>query len=127
MKTKFIGLFLITIFLSSSFAFAQQAVNLYPQEFINKIKTTKNAQLLDVRTPQEWADGKVASSICINYMESDFKQKVTKLDKNKPIFVYCAAGGRSPKAAKILADAGFKQVYNLTSGGYADLAKAGIK
>lgn len=124
---KLIGFYLIIFALVSVKSFSQQTTNLSPQEFITKVKTTKNAQLLDVRTPEEWASGKVASSACINFMDADFKQKVSKLDKNKPVFVYCAAGGRSTKATKILSEAGFKQVYNLTGGGYNDLAKAGIK
>jgi rhodanese-related sulfurtransferase len=39
------------------------------------------------------------------------------LDKNKPVLVYCAAGGRSASAAKDLKKAGFKKVYDL-EGGY---------
>lgn len=124
---KLIGFYLITFALVSVKSFSQQTTNLSPQEFITKVKTTKNAQLLDVRTPEEWANGKVASSTCINFMDADFKQKVNKLDKNKPVFVYCAVGGRSSKASKILLESGFKQIYNLSGGGYNDLAKAGIK
>ncbi len=104
-----------------------QTTNLTPQEFIAKVKTTKDAQLLDVRTPQEWEMGKIASSKCINYNDATFKQQIEKLDKNKPVFVYCAAGGRSSKAAPILQQAGFKYIYNLTGGGYKDLASAGVK
>lgn len=116
----FLGLF---NFVSSK----AQTTNLNPQEFIAKVKTTKNAQLLDVRTPQEWEAGKVASSNCINVNDAAFKQQIEKLDKNKPVFVYCAAGGRSSKAAPILQQAGFKYIYNLTGGGYKDLANAGVK
>ncbi|MEZ4900830.1 MAG: rhodanese-like domain-containing protein [Spirosomataceae bacterium] len=49
----------------------------------------------------------------MNFMDADFKQQVEKLDKNKPVFVYCAAGGRSTKASQILKEAGFKTIYNL--------------
>lgn len=101
--------------------------NLGPQAFVQKIKATPNAQLLDVRTPKEWEAGKIASSKCMNFMDADFKQQVEKLNKTKPVFVYCAAGGRSAKASQILKDAGFKVIYNLQGGGYSDLAKEGIK
>lgn len=125
MKTSF---YLILFFLIGSFGISQaQTANLSPQEFIAKVKTTKDAQLLDVRTPQEWEAGKIASSKCINYNDAAFKQQIEKLDKNKPVFVYCAAGGRSSKAAPILQQAGFKYIYNLTGGGYKDLANAGVK
>ena len=109
------------------FSSKAQTTNLSPQEFIAKVKTTKDAQLLDVRTPQEWEAGKIASSNCINFNDAAFKHQIEKLDKNKPVFVYCAAGGRSSKAAPILQQAGFKYIYNLTGGGYKDLANAGVK
>lgn len=114
----------LTFSLSNS---AQAQENLAPTSFVTKLKTTPNAQLLDVRTPKEWSAGKIESSKCMNFMDADFKQQVEKLDKNKPVFVYCAAGGRSTKASQILKEAGFKVIYNLQGGGYADLAKEGIK
>ncbi len=125
MKAKFP--FLLILFLFSLSISKAQTTNLSVQEFIAKVKTTKNAQLLDVRTPQEWEAGKITSSNFINVNDATFKQQIEKLDKNKPIFVYCAAGGRSSKAAPILQQAGFKYVYNLTGGGYKDLANAGLK
>ncbi|GAB2617456.1 hypothetical protein GCM10027035_12240 [Emticicia sediminis] len=125
MKNSF---YLILFFLIGLLSISKaQTVNLSPQEFIAKVKATKDAQLLDVRTPQEWEAGKIASSNCINYNDAAFKQQIEKLDKNKPVFVYCAAGGRSSKAAPILQQAGFKYIYNLTGGGYKDLANAGLK
>jgi rhodanese-related sulfurtransferase len=125
MKNSF---YLILYFLVGSLNICKaQTTTLTPQEFIAKAKTTKNAQLLDVRTPQEWEAGKIASSNCINVNDATFKQQIEKLDKNKPVFVYCAVGGRSSKAAPILQQAGFKYIYNLTGGGYKDLANAGLK
>ncbi len=105
--------------------FAQ--THLDTKAFVQKFKETPKAQLLDVRTPNEWNAGKIESSKCVNFMDADFKQQVEKLDKSKPVFVYCAAGGRSAKASKILKEAGFKEIYNLQGAGYADLAKEGIK
>lgn len=125
MKNSF---YFLLIFLIGSFSISKaQTTNLSPQEFIAKIKTTKDTQLLDVRTPQEWEAGKIASSNCINIGDATFKQQIEKLNKNKPVFVYCAVGGRSSKAALILQQAGFKYIYNLTGGGYKDLASAGVK
>jgi rhodanese-related sulfurtransferase len=45
-----------------------------------------------------------------------FQHQLDRLDKNVPVYVYCAVGGRSAQAAQILAQSGFKQVYNLTGG-----------
>ncbi len=128
MKTIFsFSVLVFGMYLSVCGQNSSKVQNLSPSEFIQKVKSTPNKQLLDVRTPDEWNQGKVSSSNCIDYNSSDFTTKVQKLDKNKPVFVYCAAGGRSAKASKILEQQGFKQIYNLSGGGYADLSKAGIK
>ncbi|AYQ34432.1 rhodanese-like domain-containing protein [Runella sp. SP2] len=125
MKTLLATFTFVIVLLAGTSLRAQE--NLAPKEFIQKLKTTPNAQLLDVRTPNEWNAGKIASSKCINYNDPAFKEQVQKLDKDKPVFVYCAVGGRSTKASQILKESGFKLIYNLQGGGYADLAKEGIK
>lgn len=125
MKTLLATFTFVIVLLAGTSLRAQE--NLAPKDFIQKLKTTPDAQLLDVRTPNEWNAGKIASSKCINYNDPAFKEQVQKLDKNKPVFVYCAVGGRSTKASQILKESGFKLIYNLQGGGYADLAKEGIK
>ena len=71
--------------------------------------------ILDVRTPEEVAQGKIAQSININYFDN-FKAAAEKLDKTKPVYVYCASGGRSGRAAYDLNKMGFTTVYNLLGG-----------
>lgn len=95
--------------------------------FVAKIKATPNAQLMDVRTPEEWAQGKIGSSKLFSIADPKFLEQASKLDKNKPVFVYCAVGGRSSKASNMLQQAGFKQVYNLSGAGYSGLAAKGVK
>ena len=107
----------------SSVAFSQ--TNLPIDAFVKKLDQTPQAQVLDVRTPNEWASGKVKNAHLINIQDPDFLQKAGKLDKEKPLFIYCAVGGRSSKAAEMLAKAGFKQIYNLQGAGYGELAKRG--
>lgn len=106
---------------------AQSQSNLSLDQFVSKYKATPNAQLLDVRTPEEWSQGKFASSKCVNYYDATFQQNIQKLDKTKPVFVFCAVGGRSSSASKVLQKAGFKQIYNLQGAGYQQLAAKGIK
>ncbi len=103
-----------------------QIKNVGVDEFIKTYKQTPSAQLLDVRTPGEWAQGKIASSKLINFNSPSFANEITKLDKSKPVFVYCAVGGRSAMAAQTLSKAGFK-VYNLQGAGYSSLASKGLK
>jgi phage shock protein E len=95
--------------------------------FVAKVKATPNAQLIDVRTPEEWAQGKIGSSKLISVADPKFLEQASKLDKSKPVFVYCAVGGRSSKASAMLQQAGFKQIYNLSGAGYSGLAAKGVK
>ena len=51
-----------------------------------------------------------------NFYDADFKAQLEKLDKNKPVYVYCKVGGRSGQAAAQMQAMGFTAVYNLTGG-----------
>ena len=82
--------------------------------------------VLDVRTPEEWKGGHLTMAKHINVNDADFAAKVDKLDKTKPVVVYCAAGGRSSRAATVLASRGFKTIYNVSNGGYTNLAATGL-
>lgn len=86
------------------------------KKFHEMIGSVEGLQLLDVRTPQETAEGIVAGATLINVNDPDFAQQLEKLDKNKPVAVYCKAGGRSRRAQGILAGQGFKEVYNVDGG-----------
>lgn len=101
--------------------------NLKLDDFIKTYQSKKNAILVDVRTPDEWAKGKINSSKLIDYKSATFMTDIAKLDKTKPVFLFCAAGVRSGGAAQKLIAAGFKEVYSLSSDGYAALAAKGLK
>jgi rhodanese-related sulfurtransferase len=75
-----------------------------------------NHQLIDVRSEEDFGVShlKNAQNICVT--KDDFKERVKGLDKNKPVYVYCKAGGRSAQAAKILTDMGFVKVFDLQGG-----------
>ena len=89
-----------------------------PQEVYNAVygPNGNNFQIVDVRTPEEFGAShlKDAQNICVT--EDDFKEKIKSLDKNKPVYVYCKKGGRSAKAAEILAEMGFTEIYDLQGG-----------
>jgi len=89
--------------------------SLSPQDFNNKLKNTPNAILLDVRSESEVKEGALPNAQNIAYDDS-FSNKLGGLSKESPIFVYCAAGKRSAKAAEILKEKGFKEVYQLKGG-----------
>ena len=75
-----------------------------------------NVQLVDVRTPEEFKEGYINNAENIDFFSPTFSEDIKKLDKNKPILVYCRSGRRSAKCTKILLEAGFVEVYNLQGG-----------
>lgn len=84
-------------------------------EFQKEIKTD-SAQLLDVRTPEEYAEGHIAGAINIDVKSDDFRQRAEKeLKKDETVLVYCRSGRRSMHAAEILTELGYK-VINLEGG-----------
>ena len=89
------------------------AENVNVKEFSNHLSS---AQILDVRTPAEWNEGIIEGAIMANIYEDDFDQQLEKLDKDKPVAVYCKSGGRSGQAMAKMHDMGFKEVYNLNGG-----------
>jgi rhodanese-related sulfurtransferase len=95
---------------------AQSVKQLDPQNFDNKLKESKESTLIDVRTPGEYAQGHLANAVLIDIYSSDFKSRIAKLDRLKPVFVYCKAGTRSSSAGDILSDLGFKEIYDLNGG-----------
>lgn len=80
--------------------------------------------LLDVRTPEEWAEGVIPNAEKINYHGGDFESQIEKLDKTKPVFIYCRSGRRSANAANVLKGKGFTKIYNL-NGGILDWINSG--
>ncbi|WP_396182006.1 thioredoxin domain-containing protein [Flavobacterium sp.] len=87
---------------------------------------TDDAQILDVRTPGEYANGKIADAKNVDWNGDSFDTQVANLDKLKPVFVYCLSGGRSKKAANHLVELGFKNIIEL-DGGYMAWGKANPK
>lgn len=78
--------------------------------------SAKGAQLVDVRTPEEYADGHLKGAVNININSGDFEQQLGKLNKDVPVFVYCRSGGRSARAASKMESMGFKKVYDMDGG-----------
>ncbi len=87
-----------------------------PATFAEKLKATPNAQLLDVRTPGEFAGEHLDNAVNIDWNGEGFAEKAAKYDKSKPVFVYCKIGGRSIQAAHELHNIGFTKIYNLQGG-----------
>lgn len=72
--------------------------------------------ILDVRTSQEFKSGHINQATNIDFYGAEFKEKLSLVNKNVPVYVYCRSGNRSGKTAAIMESLGFKEVYNLIGG-----------
>jgi rhodanese-related sulfurtransferase len=124
-SVKSIGLYILAAGLIFMLAFVRQSNGLKAKEFAQKIKATSGAQIIDVRTPEEFSTGYIIGAVNIDWNNDNFDRRITKVDKNKPTFVYCRSGRRSADAAKVMRDMGFKEVYEL-SGGIQSWESAGL-
>jgi rhodanese-related sulfurtransferase len=89
---------------------------LNPAQFWEKYQSLEGAQLVDVRTPGETAQGIIEGAGEVDFRQGDFSEKIAQYDKEKPIFLYCRSGRRSASAANMLGKMGFKEVYDLKGG-----------
>jgi rhodanese-related sulfurtransferase len=123
MPKKYKNLYFIIILIISmgilSFLFksnnSSKYTNLNSSEFLSEVNG-KKCQLIDVRTPAEFNSGTIKNAKNINIMSLDFANRISKLDKNEPVYVFCRSGSRSAKACNILAKNGFTKLYNLSGG-----------
>jgi rhodanese-related sulfurtransferase len=99
-----------------SCSYAQKGDVLSPKEFSKAITATSNTQLVDVRTPEEFEEGYIGNALNIDWNGDNFDEEINKLDKNRPVYVYCRSGKRSSDAATHMRKAGFKNVYELKGG-----------
>lgn len=91
------------------------------QEILNQGTGT----FVDIRTPQEHEDAFIPNSTLIDWKSSSFVEEIQKVDKDKPVFIYCRTGMRAARAKRKMKKMGFKEVYNLR-GGIKAWAKEGL-
>ncbi|MEM6414522.1 MAG: rhodanese-like domain-containing protein [Pseudomonadota bacterium] len=72
--------------------------------------------VLDVRTPEEFAQGHIEGALNIDYNGDDFESRIAALDKSKTYLFHCNSGGRSGKTEKMLKSLGFTDALHLKSG-----------
>lgn len=72
--------------------------------------------ILDVRTPEEFAEGHLDGAIMIDFYRDDFADRLAGLDPNVPYLLYCRSGNRSGQTASIMSDLGFTNVADVDGG-----------
>lgn len=96
-----------------------------PQEFQQRLSEDSTDMLLDVRKPEEFAEGHLQGARLMNWIDREaFEKEAATLDKGKTVYVYCRSGRRSNEAANYLAELGFKVVD--MQGGYLAWTAAGL-
>ena len=100
---------------ASSCTHNDNIVSVSALEFEKEIKSD-SVQLVDVRTPQEYAEGHIDGALNINIQSDDFEELVQReLSKDSTVLVYCRSDRRSLDAAEILTSLGYN-VVNLKGG-----------
>ena len=82
---------------------------------LNKMIQDGGAQLIDVRTPVEFAAGHVARARNVPIYTLKQALPSLALDPNRPV-VICATAHRSPPAVRLLRAAGYQNVAQLKGG-----------
>lgn len=104
----------------------QPGKTLDPREITNdegaNVYSMKSATFVDVREPDEWAEGHIPGAIHIPLGELD--QRANEIPAEGAIITYCKAGGRSLKAVEVLEAAGRTGVRSM-AGGITDWKDAG--
>jgi rhodanese-related sulfurtransferase len=111
MKKVLFVLLLLAVMVTQVWAYEK---NISARDAKALLDTNKNVYLLDVRTPQEYSQGKLSGSVLIPIGE--FERRIREVPKNRTIVVYCAVGSRSKQVAGFLAQQGYRDVYNMTDG-----------
>lgn len=90
-----------------------------PQEAFTLIQDNRNNPdfvIIDVRTPEEFADGHIENATMIDFYSVTFRSEIDSLDKDKNYLIYCRSGGRSGQARDIMEELGFQEVHNIAGG-----------
>ncbi|MEM9988511.1 MAG: rhodanese-like domain-containing protein [Pseudomonadota bacterium] len=80
------------------------------------VAENEDVVVLDVRTPEEFAEGHIEGAVNINFHGEEFETRIAALDKSVPYLFHCNSGGRSGKTEKMLKSLGFTDAAHLKSG-----------
>jgi rhodanese-related sulfurtransferase len=105
----------LCLFASSCQSPNESSPTLVSSEEMKKLMEMDTIQLIDVRSLEEFREGHLKGAQNLIY-DNDFAQKISQLDKSRPVAIYCKTGRRSEECSTILKKAGFKKVYDLKGG-----------
>lgn len=91
----------------------------------SNLAAAPDAVLLDIRTPEEFAEARIEGSINIDFYEADFADRIGELDRDTSYVVYCRSDNRSGQAMDLFRDLGFAEVHEI-DGGIVAWIEAGL-
>lgn len=87
-------------------------VDINPGELSRLMNKEEDLVIIDVRTPGEWRNGKVAEALTIDLNSPKFQDEIQALDSSATYLIYCNSGNRSRVASNFMIESGFTNVYN---------------
>ncbi len=86
----------------------------FPQLNLDQIQLSKDLFIVDVRQEAEFLEKHLPSAV--NIALPDLKSEISKIPRDKSILLVCKSGKRSQRAAEILSDFGFENLFQLQGG-----------
>lgn len=72
--------------------------------------------VLDVRTPEEYAEGHLDGAVLVDFYDPDFADQLSQLDPAVPYLVYCRSGNRSGQTLTLMQQLGFASAADVDGG-----------
>lgn len=116
---------LTPLFLTLGCSQAEDAAKNVDPKAAQALIADQKATVLDVRTPEEFAEGHIPNAKNVDFFSKSFRETLEKLDKDAPIVMHCQSGGRSGQALPIFKEMGFTKVFHM-NGGFSAWSKAGL-
>jgi rhodanese-related sulfurtransferase len=125
MKTILNLILCCIIFSIQSCAQKPEGVVIVDADSMKTLIKDEHAIILDVRTPEEYAEGHLPGAINIDYRNEKFEEGLDTLNKDLVYDVYCRSGNRSLESTEIMKKKGFKNIYHF-EGGFTEWEKKGF-
>ncbi len=107
----------LLMMLVSGFALADQVELIKPEEVSAWLEKNPKTQLVDVRTPQEQAQGQIEGAMRMPWADENFLERAEAgLKKDEPVLLICRTGRRSMAAGRAMTELGFQKVLDLDGG-----------
>lgn len=109
---KILTLSLLGIFISTSCMLAEDSYGTISAKKAKQL-IDRGVTVIDVRTPDEFAEGRIPGAVLIDFYGKGFNSKLAELDKEKEYILYCRSGNRSGQAIARLKAMGYHKLYDM--------------